>query len=109
MARHNEPVWESVRAEITRRVAVLRERPYIELANLPEHHTEEANVPGEAISYTTYRVADSPGWLQIVVQGYRKGKDYGLFRTGQCYAEGFRASAESVAEIMREDELYDYM
>ena len=91
--------------ELEKRLAALREKPFDELAGLPNYEVDDLDAGKYEVSITTYRDSLEDGRLQIVVQWYFHMR----LGFGQIRADGFTISKDNVTEKMDEKVLYDFM
>ena len=87
--------------ELKSRLAVLRARPYPELASLPKARTERAVILGKAVSFTVFR--ETHGDMRLLVL-LRSDKPilFGMGSSGRT--EGFWVTpADEKAEALDED------
>jgi hypothetical protein len=101
---------EAMLSEVQNRLAVLKQRPYSELQDLPEWSSEQLTLDGIDANITTYREGGPPDSLRIIVQFSTKPKRFLLvFRTRQVVAEGFEIYSSGAIQELPEKDLYYYM
>jgi len=86
-------------------LAPLRDKPFGELAAMPEVHTKQCTVLGEAVSLSTYRTWQDSNHLLIAVQAFR---EIWLGISAQISVEGFLISSTGEAIQAPEEALWQF-
>ncbi len=109
-AQPSDLIWPQALKGLSRRLSVLRDKPFAELAALPTHHSESVDIDGASITYVVYRVTEPDGGVKIVVQARRELNTFLFFQFDHTFAEGFRVRDTGGAVAIPEQELYaDYI
>jgi hypothetical protein len=95
----------SLEGAVSEKLSRLRDKPYAELASLPDCETEDIRIDAYPAQRSTYAQPSKADHLRVVVQvGTVTGSSF-----SQRYAEGFVVASDGQRRQIDAPEIYEFM